>query len=809
MSYNLNFVDTIDVVKNMRLMIVAVNDNGTIVALSQQAQCILECEEHEVVGKDIRHLFSTDVNCIINTERSRISNVLFKTKNGQLIYFTLERLFIDNKKNIKILHMTKQTPQELFNAIALNCGDSGIYDDSDGEIISYIKDLNGNIVFANRRFENFFNTKKSEIIGKNIKSLYKYENGDTYLRWSREDDYVIKTNESVVTFDSLILEDKVKYLKIKKKPVHNKYENIVGLYCTIKDVTNEIMLKNDLMLKNEQLSIINEIMKVTCKSEFYDMFDNLLEILNAMCKISWITVYVFDDCTKQLEYFASKGVSKKYFNEYIQTRKNIKFIEKIFDSVSKNTNASGYYYDSVNDVNHYNIDGTRYIKSYQMVDKNKTIGLINFGSRNEDCHEINNSNFLELISNSIARIVNNIITKMELKLRLKNEIINNQKMDMFFNTSLDLLCIISFDGKIVRVGNQMLNDLGYVKSEIIDKSSTELIHPDDKSVLSEVLFQNYQLKDLCLRMRKSNGEYINITWNINYLEEEKLFICSGRNLTNEIILEQKKNIFENYIKIEKAKTEFLSNIEHELRTPIAIIDGSLNLISNIIGEDKSDKKIKNYLNSAIKNTYRLKRLINNVIEITSYDANSIKPDKNYYNIIKILSDLVISLKQYLHFSDVNLEFDSEIDKYILFLDPYMIERVLLNLVSNSVKYKKENINPDIKIRAFIEDKKFKIGVLDNGIGLTKEEIPFIFEKFSQLSDVMTKNAEGSGMGLYLVKILLKINNAGIYVNDERTDGTEFIIEFYDKPYDEKLCNDCNNYNVIQEHFDLEFSDIYL
>ena len=181
-----------------------------------------------------------------------------------------------------------------------------------------------------------------------------------------------------------------------------------------------------------------------------------------------------------------------------------------------------------------------------------------------------------------------------------------------------------------------------------------------------------------------------------------------------------------------------------------------------------------------------------------------------YNIVRVVEDISLSLSELLKDQDVSLIFDTDIEERYLNIDSRKMERVILNLISNSVKYSKQGVKTEILIRVYEDHEKVYISIKDNGIGIDSTHLSKIFDKFTQINGCMTRNAEGSGIGLYLVKIMLQMQGANIKVNSTIGEGSEFIIEFpifNDLEYNAYQEDFDDDFSVKIENFDMEFSDI--
>lgn len=273
--------------------------------------------------------------------------------------------------------------------------------------------------------------------------------------------------------------------------------------------------------------------------------------------------------------------------------------------------------------------------------------------------------------------------------------------------------------------------------------------------------------------------------------------------------EQNKKLLDEAIEYDKLRTEFFANISHELRTPLNVIYGAVQLIElyykNQMITEKEDVLTKN-IKMMRQNSLRLLRLVNNLIDITRIDSGFYKINLKNMNIVSVVEDITMSIVQYAANKSINLLFDTEIEEKIMSIDPDKIERIMLNLLSNSVKF----TEPGGSIWVNIYDKKDKIVICvkDNGVGIPEEKLNMIFERFVQVDKSLNRSHEGSGIGLSLVKSLVEMHKGKITVESELGKGSMFTIELPVRILNIK-------YNIGEditesktEVADIEFSDIY-
>ena len=255
-------------------------------------------------------------------------------------------------------------------------------------------------------------------------------------------------------------------------------------------------------------------------------------------------------------------------------------------------------------------------------------------------------------------------------------------------------------------------------------------------------------------------------------------------------------------------TEFLSNISHELKTPLNVIFSSLQLLLLYNENYESDiiKKKQEYIRVMKQNCYRLTRLINNVLDITKFDAGFITPHMENGDIVSLIEDITLSVIPYAENKDINIIFDTNIEEQVMAFDENMIERIILNLLSNALKF--TNKGGCIYVTVICKWGKLIISVKDTGIGIPDDKKEAIFERFVQVDKTFRRTNEGTGIGLSLVKSFVELHGGQIKLKSKLNKGSKFYIILPIKKVDSGSCNLNEIKGNITEKIIMELSDIY-
>ena len=274
----------------------------------------------------------------------------------------------------------------------------------------------------------------------------------------------------------------------------------------------------------------------------------------------------------------------------------------------------------------------------------------------------------------------------------------------------------------------------------------------------------------------------------------------------------KEELINKLIKLSEGKNaqeDFILNISHDLRSPLNIILSILQCYKEEYKDIGKANECKEHIESIKRNGYKILKLINNLIDTT-------KLEKKHYNIIRENLDIInliewniSSIDKYAKQKNISLVFDTNVEECTMAIDPESIDRIIMNLISNAIKFSPQGSS--IYINVWKSINQITISIKDEGMGIPKEEQNAIFNRFVQASKNKKNENSGSGIGLDLVRYLTKAHNGSIELISEENSGSEFIIKLPIEilEYNETTKNTCLNTKSKVEVLELEFSDIYL
>ncbi len=225
-----------------------------------------------------------------------------------------------------------------------------------------------------------------------------------------------------------------------------------------------------------------------------------------------------------------------------------------------------------------------------------------------------------------------------------------------------------------------------------------------------------------------------------------------------------------HVKLDNMQKEFVADVSHELKTPITSIMG---YADTLLEGDYDDETRVKFLNVIASESRRMARLVTDLLTLSRYDSNKKKTNKTQFDlgdlVKKCQEKLAIEIKKKNH--DVKCFVTADVP--LVYADKDDIERVILNILTNSIKYTKENGEIKIYVGFVYNDAYIKI--FDNGIGIPEEDLSRIFERFYRVDKARSREMGGTGLGLSIAKEILDKNGGSIDIKSEVGKGTEVVI----------------------------------
>ena len=364
-----------------------------------------------------------------------------------------------------------------------------------------------------------------------------------------------------------------------------------------------------------------------------------------------------------------------------------------------------------------------------------------------------------------------VITKNLILLRYQN--LEFKVYKKFFDYSLDMLCVAGTDGYLKRTNPAFTKILGWTEEELKSKPFFEFIHEDDvESTNREVekLAKGVSTIAFKNRYQKKDGNYVWMDWTSVPDPVSGELFAVAHDITELIETNEKLNMAIHHKEI------FLSNMSHEVRTPMNAIKGFTELLQST----SLDEEQRDYLDTIAQASDSLLVVINDILDVSKIDSGTIELDDKPFSIGKVVEQVVklTSKKAVKKGLKIITSIDQDIPQAVIG-DPVRLSQILINLVGNGIKFTPSG-NVEIKViadRLINGSATISFEIKDTGIGIPANKMDKIFERFEQASQDTNREYGGMGLGLNIVKMLIKIHGGDIAVDSVEGRGSTFSFQF--------------------------------
>jgi PAS domain S-box-containing protein len=358
---------------------------------------------------------------------------------------------------------------------------------------------------------------------------------------------------------------------------------------------------------------------------------------------------------------------------------------------------------------------------------------------------------------------------------------SEEKYRILAETSADGVFTTDALGRLTYVNPSFEKMLGRRKSQILATPFRRYLCEDSIYFFQQVFIdtrrKNEKIENIELELVTEESSILPIEVNIAPVEKQDEFsgvVCTVRDIT------QRREIEDGLKKNERLKTEFMNIAAHELRSPVTPIKGYLDLI---IHDNGTDEKIKNWAKISLRNAERLLKLVNDILDVARLDSDTMRFDMEKLDPIELLTEIAEDVKPAI--INKKLEFRLKVPEALPHVlgDKIRLSQVLKNLIGNALKFTDTGY---IALEAEKRDNHIVISVADTGIGISQDELKKIFTKFYQAYTGEDRNNEGTGLGLFISKEIVKKHNGSIWAESEVGKGSRFVVEL---PYVYKMIVD--------------------
>lgn len=345
-----------------------------------------------------------------------------------------------------------------------------------------------------------------------------------------------------------------------------------------------------------------------------------------------------------------------------------------------------------------------------------------------------------------------------------------KKYQAIAEMSADGILTLDKLGTIRYVNPSLQTITKYREPELLGKLFREMLL--DESI--------YQFQELMLNVRKKStsiehvelemvdkkNNIVPIELSISPLYKKgKLqgFVCTIHDITD------RKRMEEEMRKSHRLKTEFMNIAAHELKSPVTPIKGYLDLI---ISDKETDEKIKKWAKVSLRNAERLLLLVNDILDVSRLDNDTMRFEMKKLDSSQLVNEIAEDMKPSIEQKNLTFSVSIQDNLPAIFGDYHRLQQVLKNLFTNALKFTDDG---EIEFKATVKNNKLILTVTDTGIGIDPDELDSIFEKFYQADTAESRKHEGTGLGLFICKEIIKKHRGTITANSNPGKGSTFII----------------------------------
>lgn len=346
-----------------------------------------------------------------------------------------------------------------------------------------------------------------------------------------------------------------------------------------------------------------------------------------------------------------------------------------------------------------------------------------------------------------------------------------EKYRVLAETSADGVVTIDALGRLTYVNPSFEKMLNRRKSQILATMLREYLSEDSVYFFQQVFIdsrkKDEKIENVELELVHADGDIVPIEVNIAPFKKEDDFagmVCTIRDIT------ERRKVEDELKKSERLKTEFMNIAAHELKSPVTPIKGYLDLI---ISDEEANDKIKNWAKVSLRNSDRLLRLVNDILDVSRLDTDTMSFEMIKLPIIDILDEIAEDMKPAVEGKGLKFITDIPRDLPKIMGDKHRLAQVLKNLLVNALKF---TDNGSISIIAEKQKENILIKIADTGIGISKDEVKKVFNKFYQAYTGDDRKNEGTGLGLFICREIIQKHNGDIWVESKIKEGSTFYIK---------------------------------
>lgn len=571
------------------------------------------------------------------------------------------------------------------------------------------------------------------------------------------------------------------------------------IFCdkNLKLIDVEYFFKNYFFNSNyiiEKIKSNNDLLKLNITS----FKDNIYELLvvNFKYKYKNRKMFIFNNVTD-------------IHNKKVEIKHNKENYKKLVEALD-----DGIVISDKNDIYYMN----KKIKELlNITDENKEIfkiedlaNYINSSYKNEFVKNIITTHFNEepkiwvtkTIQNKKLKVIENKLTvdkAKNIKMIIFSDITENQNLldDIAESEKIYRVLLESLPDGIVMIDKKSNKHI-YKNKYIIEVFKTIKIEKFNNMVNDCIESENFDTVNIINLNEKESASIV-----VSNIEEQNIYIVIFKMIRENNKVNNQRSSLEKIQQNEAFKTQFYKDVVDKIQEPV----NEMIRENKFMDSQTNSSIIDSHICLVRQNLYRLKKVLDNINDIMDIENYSYDLDYTVFDLVQLLKQIVNLSKYYIDRKNLSIDLEFSDNEILVYLDSIKLQKIILNILSNAIKFSKENGTIKVSVEKKLDF--IVINIQDNGIGIPKDKVDFIFGSFNQIDKSLTRLAEGMGMGLCIAKRLADIQGLYLNVESEVNKGSQFKIlikntknSFLDVKYKKDL-------HISKEFVDIQFSDIYL
>jgi PAS domain S-box-containing protein len=352
-----------------------------------------------------------------------------------------------------------------------------------------------------------------------------------------------------------------------------------------------------------------------------------------------------------------------------------------------------------------------------------------------------------------------------------------QAFEHFFTLTSDIFVVFGLDGYARRINPAGVAMSGYTLEELLGRPAVEYLHPDDQERMIAALATLAEGKTIPFRARYRvrDGSYVWLEWMVTPEPSQGLVYCVGRDVTARMLAEQDREAAREAAEAaSRAKSEFLANTSHEIRTPLTAILGYTDML---LDRDATGAERMAHVEAIRRNGEHLLAVMNDILDLSKIEAGKMTLEQVACSPIVLVSEVADLMRPRAIAKGLSFDLDwrGALPERIT-TDPTRLRQILLNLVSNAVKFTERG---GVRVAVSFEERDdrplLRIDVTDTGIGMTADQQTGLFQPFMQADPSTTRRFGGSGLGLLITRRLADLLGGEVCVESTIGRGSTFNV----------------------------------